>query len=189
MRLLIALVLLVLAGCGAGNRAAPTAVSAPPAVAPMTHAEPVELQVDAIDVSSRLAPLGLNTDGTVEVPPLDAPMLAGWYRHGPSPGEAGPAVILGHVNGGGEDGVFARLPELGPGDPVDVVRADGTTAVFTVTRAAQVPKSRFPTDAVYGDTAGPELRLITCGGELDTARRSYRDNIIVFAVLTGTRAA
>lgn len=69
------------------------------------------------------------------------------------------------------------------------VRADGTTAVFTVTRLMQVPKSAFPTDAVYGDTAAPELRLITCGGELDTARRSYRDNIIVFAMLTGTRAA
>ncbi|MGI9063884.1 MAG: sortase domain-containing protein [Pseudonocardiaceae bacterium] len=45
----------------------------------------------------------------------------------PVPGEVGPAVILGHVNGG-EDGVFVRLHELGPGDEVDVVRADGTTA-------------------------------------------------------------
>ena len=48
-------------------------------------------------------------------------------------------------------------------------------------RVEQYPKDRFPTRAVYGDVAGPELRLITCGGELDRAARSYRDNIVVYA--------
>ena len=48
-------------------------------------------------------------------------------------------------------------------------------------KVEQVAKERFPTDAVYGDTPGPELRLITCGGTYDRTGRSYLDNIIVYA--------
>jgi len=36
--------------------------------------------------------------------------------------------------------------------------------VFTVTRAAAYKKNSFPTHEVYGNTKGPELRLITCDG-------------------------
>lgn len=76
-----------------------------------------------------------------------------------------------------------------PGEDISIDRGDGRTAVFTVTRVEQIPKAAFPTAAVYGDTTAPELRLLTCGGELDRERRSYHDNIIVYAVLTGVRSA
>jgi sortase (surface protein transpeptidase) len=145
---------------------------------------PVELKIDAINVSSTLIPLGLNPDQTIAVPPLDKPLQAGWYRLGPTPGAVGPAVILGHINGNGQNGIFARLNELTPGDVVKVSRSDGKTAVFTVTKLEQVPKSAFPTQAVYGDTQVAELRLITCGGSFDKNKRSYNDNIIAFATLT-----
>jgi sortase (surface protein transpeptidase) len=126
-------------------------------------------------------PLGLNADRTVQVPPVDTPEQAGWFTGAPRPGDPGPAVLLGHVNGGGQAGIFARLGELGPGDEVLVERADGSTVRFTVRRVDQVPKTDFPTDEVYGDTDGPELRLITCGGSFDESADSYRDNIIVYA--------
>ncbi|GAA4578166.1 hypothetical protein GCM10023176_53540 [Micromonospora coerulea] len=42
--------------------------------------------------------------------------------------------------------------------------------------------ARFPTARVYGPTPGPELRLVTCGGEFDRRRGHYRDNVVVFAV-------
>jgi sortase (surface protein transpeptidase) len=132
-------------------------------------------------VASSLVGLGLNADGTVEVPPVTAPMQAGWFAGGPRPGEPGPAVILGHVNGGGHAGIFARLHELKAGDEVLIGRSDGGSARFVVRRVDQVAKNEFPTDAVYGDTAGPELRLITCGGTFDRAAHSYRDNVIVYA--------
>jgi sortase (surface protein transpeptidase) len=93
-------------------------------------------------------------------------------------------VILGHVNGGGRDGIFARLHELKPGDQVRVGRTDGSTAVFTITKLEQVPKTAFPSRAVYGDTPDAELRLITCGGRFDAARGSYLDNIVAFGTLT-----
>ncbi|NIJ14407.1 hypothetical protein FHU38_004808 [Saccharomonospora amisosensis] len=151
----------------------------------LPRSEPAWLDVPAIDAHSSLVPLGLNPDRTVAVPPVHEPMQAGWYRYSPTPGERGPAVILGHVNGDGRDGIFVRLRELERGDEIRVGREDGTVARFTVKRMAQVPKDRFPTDDVYGDTAGPELRLITCGGPFDETAHSYRDNIIAFATFTG----
>lgn len=177
-----------LTGCGGAAVEGPTA---PPA--PITRAgialpasDPVELRIPAIDATSTLVPLGLNADDTVEVPPVETPMQAGWYRFGPTPGQLGPAVILGHVDGGGHDGIFARLHELRPEDEVIVTRRDGRTATFTVTRVAQVPKTEFPAQEVYGNSDAAELRLITCGGSFDAERDSYRDNVIAYATLTAS---
>ena len=186
--LLGALLLVALVGCGAGGAAVPAGPVAVGATQPLPESDPVTLRIGRIDATSTLVPLGLQDDGTIEVPSLDQPMQAGWYRYGPTPGEVGPAVLLGHVNSRGEQGIFARLSELAPGDDVRVERADGRTALFTVTRVDQVAKTDFPTDAVYGDTADSQLRLITCGGDLDRERHSYRDNIIVYAVLSGVQA-
>lgn len=110
-------------------------------------------------------------------------MQAGWYRFARTPGESGPAVILGHVDGNSQPGIFHRLRELVPGDEIEVSRKDGVTARFVVRHVEQIAKDHFPTDAVYGDTADPELRLITCGGSFDRSARSYLDNIIVYANL------
>jgi sortase (surface protein transpeptidase) len=164
-------------GCGA-----PTGGPQPVSGASTTQS-PTELSIPKIGVRSSLIGLGLNADQTVQVPPVSTPQQAGWFTGAPKPGEPGPAVILGHVNGGGHPGVFARLHELAVGDQVDISRTDGSTARFVVRRVTAVPKSRFPTDEVYGDTAGPELRLITCGGWFDKAARSYRDQVIVYAGL------
>ncbi len=153
------------------------------AVEGMPKAEPVSIDVPKIGAKSTLVPLGLNADNTVEVPPVTQPMQAGWYVNGPTPGEVGPSVVLGHVDGNKQPGIFFRLRELAPGDKVSVARKDGKTAEFAVTKVERVAKDKFPTDAVYGDTTAPELRLITCGGVFDKASHNYLDNIIVFARL------
>ncbi|WP_243795081.1 class F sortase [Saccharopolyspora gloriosae] len=185
---------LALSGCSAAGQEIdlapqpPAVTSASPAgeqLPKLPESTPDWLDVPDIDAHSTLLPLGLNDDRTVAVPSVHEPMQAGWYRYGPTPGETGPAVILGHVNGDGQDGIFARLHQLGSGDEIRVGREDGTVARFTVTRMDQVPKDRFPTDEVYGDTTEPELRLITCGGAFDDAAGSYRDNIIAYATFTG----
>jgi hypothetical protein len=145
---------------------------------------PVRLQIPVIGVDTSLMSLGLNADGTVQVPPLRADAPAGWYRNLRTPGEVGPAVILGHVDTA-HDGpaVFFRLPELRPGDRVTVVRADGRAAVFGVERVVEVPKTDFPTDDVYGPVDYPALRLVTCGGAFDHTHHEYRGNILVYARL------
>lgn len=141
------------------------------------------VEIPAIGVSASVTALGLNEDGTMEVPTDFAEV--GWYRYGPTPGEVGPAVVAGHVDDHTGPAVFYRLADLERGDEVHVRRADGTTASFQVRRVEQHPKDAFPHDAVYGDTDEPELRLITCGGVFDRAERSHRDNIIVYATHVG----
>ena len=105
-----------------------------------------------------------------------------WYDGSPTPGETGPSVIEGHVTWGGRPSVFFDLGALAPGDRVSVLRADGSIAEFEVYDAARYPKDSFPTLEVYGRTEGPELRLITCGGDLD-ADGHHLDNTVVFARL------
>jgi hypothetical protein len=183
----------LLAGCaqsGPGpdngpNLPAPVVTGGPvTAAAPLPASNPTQLRIDAINASSSLVPLGLNADQTIAVPPVSQPMQASWYKLGPTPGAIGPAVILGHINGDGQQGIFAKLNQLKPGDQVKVTRADGRTAVFTVTKLQQIPKTGFPTQQIYGDTPDAQLRLISCTGTFDKSARSYRDNIVVFATLT-----
>jgi sortase (surface protein transpeptidase) len=189
----VALLVLVFAG-GRANQAAgppvpvagrkaPSATPAGPAVPVAAKSEPVSVDIPKIGAHSSLIALGLNADNTVQVPLVTQPMQAGWYSYGPVPGDPGPAVVLGHVDGNKQKGIFYRLTELARGDDVSVARKDGSTWRFVVTKVDLVPKETFPTDAVYGDTPGPELRLITCGGVFDHAAHDYRDNVIVYAKL------
>ena len=115
------------------------------------------------------------------------PAKAGWYRPGTTPGAIGPSVIAGHVTWDRVPAVFFKLTELDPGDRIDVRRADGTTAVFTVDRTATYPKDDFPTVEVYRNLDHAGLRLITCGGDFSEKDSRYADNVVVYASLTGHR--
>jgi hypothetical protein len=142
---------------------------------------PVRVRVPAVGIDGPLTAVGL--DGGALVPPDDV-QAAGWFAGGPAPGDVGPAVLAGHVNGGGRDGLFAHLDEVAVGDEVLVTGADGVVRRFTVTAVDRYPKGAFPTDAVYGSTTGAELRLITCGGAFDPVAHSYLENVVVSARLT-----
>jgi sortase (surface protein transpeptidase) len=146
---------------------------------------PVRLDVPEIGVSTPLIQLGLTPTGALEVPAPGAQYdLAGWYRGSPRPGAIGPAVIAGHIDSA-QDGpsVFYRLRSLRPGDIATVTASDGTRFRFVVDQVEQYAKDRFPTAQVYGDAVGPELRLITCGGDFDRRTGHYLDNTVVSAHL------
>jgi len=141
----------------------------------------LRLSVPALGIDTDTLALGTDKNNALEVP--KTAQGVGWYRDGYLPGDVGPAVFAGHINLSGRDGTFSKLSTMRPGQEVFTVRPDGTQVRFVVTKVEQHPKNAFPTDAVYGPTAAPELRLITCGGSFDQARRSYRDNTVVFARL------
>ncbi|WP_240722276.1 class F sortase [Kocuria rosea] len=150
----------------------------------LAAADPVSLNIPATGTESELLHLGLRDNGSLEVPPEGPGSPASWYTDSPTPGERGPAVLLGHVNAtGGGPGVFADLRALKPGDTIEVTREDGSTAVFAVDRGEQYGKDDFPTLEVYGNTAGSELRLITCDG-YDPATGEFDDNYVVYATLS-----
>jgi sortase (surface protein transpeptidase) len=156
---------------------------APPAAtpAPVTkaHSAPVEVAIPAIAVRSPLVRLGLNSNGTLQVPTDFA--KAGWYSGGPAPGDAGVSVIAGHVDSHAGPAVFYRLPALRVGDVVLVRGADGTTARFTVYKMARYLKTAFPAAQVYANTARPELRLITCTGDFNRSTGHYLSNFVAYA--------
>jgi sortase (surface protein transpeptidase) len=142
---------------------------------------PVRVVIPAIRVSAPIIPLGLNKDRTLEVPRIFS--QAGWFRGGPEPGEAGAAVIAGHIASRRGPGVFYRLGSLRRGAIVTVVLKGGSKVRFVVTGQKQVAKARFPARLVYKRTPDPTLRLITCGGRFNAATGHHVDNTIVFASL------
>ncbi|NEE00996.1 class F sortase [Phytoactinopolyspora halotolerans] len=140
---------------------------------------PERVRIDALGVDQEIIPLGKATDGSMEVPQAAEPV--GWYQYSPTPGQTGPSVLAGHLTWNGVDGIFRNLDTLVVGDPIEVIRADGSTARFAVSRVEQYGKDRFPTARVYGNTEGPELRLITCAGDYDPESRGFSDNVVVYA--------
>jgi len=164
-----------------------SAVPAVPVVPVVARSVPVSLSIPAIGVSVSLSVLGLNPTGTVQVP-TDY-QQPGWYHLGPSPGQMGSAVILGHVDTYMGPTVFFRLRTLVAGDKIAVTLADGVVANFKVNAVALYPKAQFPAQQVYGSRGVSALQLVTCGGTFDTTTHQYLSNVVVYTTLVTTAPA
>jgi hypothetical protein len=157
---------------------------APAHVSPAARSQPLALSIPAIDLNVPLSNLGLNPDHTIQVPASFAE--PGWYRLGPSPGQLGSAVILGHVDSYRGPAVFFRLRTLRPGDRVNVRLADGVITHFVVRQVATYLKAQFPILRVYGPHGYSALQLVTCGGVFDAQDGHYLSNIVVYTSLVST---
>lgn len=142
-------------------------------------ARPVRIRIPAIKVDAPVIDIGVDASGAL-APPETADRV-GWFTQGPAPGAVGPALLAGHVDSRAGPGVFYHLVDLHAGDPITVLRADGSSVTFTVVSTTRVAKTAFPTDLIYAPVPVPLLRLVTCGGTFDRSIRSYRDNVIVEA--------
>ncbi len=166
----------------AGSGTGPGADAAEP---PSPALRPTRIRIPSIGVTSALTRVGQHKDGTLEVPqPGPDYDKAAWFTGSPQPGQRGPAVIEGHVDGTvNGPSVFYRLGDVKPGTKVHVTRTDGSNITFLVYAVRLFAKDHFPTFKVYGNTSGAELRLITCGGQFDSSRRAggYLSNVVVFA--------
>ncbi|AZM90357.1 class F sortase [Streptomyces sp. W1SF4] len=185
----LALALALATGCSAGAAAHGTTPRTPTprtAASVLPPSVPDRIEIPGIGVDAPLDAVGLDAQGVMREPDFARPDDAAWYEQGPTPGEAGAAAIVGHMDTPqAPEAVFHNLKTLRKGQQIEVHRTDGTTAVFTVDSVDTFKKDAFPTGKVYGDTHGKaELRLITCGGDL-TADRHWDSNVVVFAHLTG----
>ena len=199
----VAGVLLIIGGGAAVGAAIAAQVRAPQpsaaaagAIGPKTRGPslrrslPVSVDIPAIGVHSKLLRLGVNRNGTIQVPSLYTRAdEAAWYRYSATPGQIGASVIEGHVDTYRGPAVFFRLGALHPGDRVEVKLADGVTAIFRVTGVREYAKSKFPAKTIYGAQGYAALHLITCGGAFDYATKNYLSSIVVFASLTSSRPA
>ncbi|WP_369245474.1 class F sortase [Streptomyces sp. R41] len=153
---------------------------------PLPRSPATSLRIPYFGLEAPVAGLRLDRERRLTAPPVDDPKLVGWYEGGPTPGESGTAVAVGHRDTRTGPAIFVALDQLRPGRLVEARRADGRTAVYTVDAVKTYEKAHFPDKQVYGDRGRPELRLITCGGVYDR-KKGYAGNVVVFAHLTGTR--
>nr|WP_176727346.1 class F sortase [Streptomyces sp. SID4937] len=165
-------------------RAKPTA----PPPGPLPRSPATKLAIPALSLQAPVVALPLDPAGHPGTPPIDKPKLVGWHGDGPTPGEAGTALAVGHRDTLTGPAVFLNISMLRAGNTVQVTRADRRTAVFTVDAVRTYQKTSFPDKEVYGERGRPELRLITCGGRFDK-KAGYAANVVVFAHLTSVRQA
>jgi Sortase domain len=154
----------------------------------LRQSPPVSVAIPAIGVRSQLLHLGLNPDGTIQVPSLTTSAdKAAWYKNSVTPGQQGTAVIEGHVDSYQGPAVFFRLGALRPGNQIDVTLADGITAVFRVTGVREYAKDKFPVKTIFGPAHYAALRVITCGGDFDPTTGHYLSSVVVFATLAAAK--
>ena len=171
----------------ASAAAAGTVGPAAPKEPSLRRSAPVSVAIPDIGVRSPLLRLGLNPNGSMQVPDVSTSAgEAAWYKYSVTPGQIGTAVIEGHVDSQVGPAVFFRLGALHPGDHIDVSLADGMTAVFRVTGVREYTKIDFPTEIIYGPTNYASLRLVTCGGTFDYATGHYLSSVVVFASLVSS---
>lgn len=162
----------------------------PPRAFPVLDpSQPERLTIPSLKVEAPIMNVGLTADGSVAVPPLQRHNEAGWFAGGPTPGQFGPALIVGHADTRTGPSVFHDLDRMRPGQKIEILRQDNTVAVFEVNSVEHFGKSRLPVQRVYGDYSRPSLRLVTCGGTWLGGSQGYSDNIIVFASLVADRRA
>jgi hypothetical protein len=162
-----------------------TGQSSPPGYVEMPV--PQFISIPAIAVRAPVTPLGLNSDGTLEVPSSFSE--TGWFRGGPEPGEPGASIVVGHVDSKAGPGVFYSLRALRRGDVIKISLEGGSIIRFTVRSSFSTPKQGFPTERVYRHEGAPTLELITCDGMFDQSTGHYVDNYVVVAKLTSVHMA
>jgi sortase (surface protein transpeptidase) len=125
--------------------------------------------------------VGVTGEGLMELPAeVDR---VGWYRFGPAPGQAGSAVLAGHVDDVEQGlGALAVLRSVEPGQRVEVTDAAGAVTRWQVVSRDRVEKQALPLTALFGRSGEPRLVLLTCGGPFRPESRSYQDNVVVVAV-------
>jgi sortase (surface protein transpeptidase) len=178
----------VMLGMGVGNVISHALVppapqqSAAPTYAPTPAASPqlpALLLIPKIHVRAEIESVGTDSQGRMDVPSV--PEHVAWYNKGVLPGEAGNAVIDGHVDSYTGPAVFFELRKLSAGDDITVSYGDGREQHFTVTRVASYPYNNFPLQEVFGPSDKKQLNLITCSGTFDRAAKNYSNRLVVYA--------
>ncbi|MFI7303725.1 class F sortase [Micromonospora aurantiaca] len=160
----------------------------PPKKFPVLPASPpTDLSIGKLNLRAPVHRVGIAPDGSIAVPDVERAGEVGWYDQGPTPGQYGPAVLVGHVDTTTGPAVFHGLKDLDDGDRIEVTREDRSVAVFEVTSIERYGKEKLPVEDVYGDFSRPNLRLITCGGRWVGGETGYADNLVVYAALVKAR--
>ncbi len=155
----------------------------PAAVATTTPIIPAHIKIPSIGVDASVQQVGKKPDGSMATPTNFEDV--GWYDLGSEPGQAGNAVIAGHVNNAlTKSGVFEHLSDVKIGDYITIADASGKTLIYVVTETDQYPVSQAPAASIFSGTGASQIVLITCDGAWDVATHSYDKRFVVYARLS-----
>lgn len=151
-------------------------------LADVTRRVPVGLRIASLGVDAPVEAYGINErTGQMDVPRNVRDV--GWYEHGPTPGEAGSAVLAAHVDLKSQGpGVFFDLKRLEPGELIVVTYDDGSDQWFETRARNTYQKEELPLDVIFSRDGASVLTLITCGGGFSASNQSYDSNVVVYAV-------
>lgn len=145
--------------------------------------KPTRISISSLGIRADVVEVGKADNGSIAPPVEDPARTVGWYGLGPTPGEPGTAVLVGHVDTDSRPAVFHNLRDIQVGKVIEVSRKDRRVAAFRVDAVESFPKDAFPADRVLVHSDVPRLALVTCGGEWVGGDVGYADNVIVFAHL------
>ena len=149
---------------------------------PVMVAAPVRVVIPAINVDTKVLPVGLDENKAIEIP--EDIRYVGWYKLGVPPGvDRGSAVLVAHRDGREQGrGVFYSLGNLNVGDKVFVKTSAGETLPYKVVARELIKKKSLPYEELFAVDGDPRLTLISCGGYYDRNHGGYQDNVVVTAV-------
>lgn len=164
-------------------------------VLPMTTAsvassapwQPAQLMIPSLHINASVMSVGATADGKMDAPvsqAINSPYWTSvfWYEPGAAPGQAGNAVIAGHVDRvGGDPAVFWPLNTLTQGNTVQIQTVGQKTLTFVVDRVVKYPADdagQNVLQAVFGPTKAHHLNLITCSGAW--TGQGYDERLVVF---------
>lgn len=149
-----------------------------------TMADPVRLVIPSIGVNATVETVGILNNGDLATPTRSPWTDVGWFVSGPQPGGQGSAVIDGHLDRpGGYPAVFWNLRYMQVGGRVMVVSASGKTLNFQVTRVAFYAPEAAPIQAIFGNSGGTYLNLITCAGDWIPSQHQTTLRLVVYTTL------
>lgn len=141
---------------------------------------PKSITIKKINVYARILQLGVLSSGALATPRNTND--TGWYEGSSKPGDGGTALIVGHVSGAVNVGIFYNLKKLVSGDVISVERGDGTKIDYKVVSKEEVPLDKVDMNKlllpVTPGKAG--LNLMTCGGKYQSDKETFTDRLIVY---------
>lgn len=164
----------------------PSKAWATPTPQPQRDAAPYTLEIEAIGVYAEVVPVGRAPDGTMATP--QNPYAVGWYAAGPRPGSPQNVLLAGHLDfvdqaGRARPGVFWRLRELRPGNPIYLVE-DGQRYRYVVQESIKLRYDDPEAINLLAPERGAVVTIITCEGpEFDAVARNYLWRRVVVATL------
>ena len=162
---------------------APALPTQPRVQAPSAAASnlPRRLRVPRLRIDAVVEHVGLAPDGSMDVPKRYD--TVGWYKLGSRPGDAGSAVMAGHLDSKTGPAIFWKLGDLRPGDELSIVNDDGAERRFAVEASERYRFDAAPLERIFAATDRARLNLITCSGTFDRGSQNYDLRLVVYSTL------